>query len=209
MDFERLDAIAQKLMKRRQAHLDRETGSVYYHGARTARGVLSLRKRVTGDEAHDDLLACAAMFHDVGKGIEPHGRTGALLVREALANELRPEEMAEVARLIALHEDKRGAASAHDVPVRLLQDADLLDHIGTYEIWMACNYYAYRREPMENMAEWYEAAFENEMVRLRALLNFDVSRAIFDSKVAFERAFIQRYRIERTGEYILKEQEID
>lgn len=203
MDFERLDGIAQKLMKRRRAHNDRETGSVYYHGARTARGVIALRKMVTDDASHDALLTCAAMFHDVGKGLNPHGRYGALITTEALNEELEQDALSEVARLIELHEDKRGVESPHDIWARLLQDADLLDHIGSYEIWMACNYYAYRQEPMEHMAEWYCGPFETEMAKLRPLINYDASRAIFDSKVAFEREFIRRYAIERTGEYVM------
>lgn len=209
MNFTQLDKIAQKLMKGRQAHIDRETGSVYYHGVRTARGVLILRKHITEDATHDDLLACAALFHDIGKGINPHGQYGALLIHEALRNVLCSEERSEVARLISFHEDKQGPSSKYDIWVRLLQDADLLDHIGTYEIWMACNYHAYRHEPMENMAQWYCAEFENEMKRLRTLLNYDVSRVIFDSKVDFERAFIQRYKVEVTGEYVLQEQKVD
>ena len=46
MDFERLNALAEGWMRARQAHLERERGSVYFHGQRVAVGVLELRRRV-------------------------------------------------------------------------------------------------------------------------------------------------------------------
>lgn len=36
---------------------------------------------------------CAAMFHDVGKGIGEHGQTGAEMVRFQLKDELTPGEI--------------------------------------------------------------------------------------------------------------------
>lgn len=204
MDFERLDAIAARFMKHRRVHTRRETGSVYYHGARVGRGVLQLRGMVTADDSHDEILRCAAMFHDIGKGFPDHARYGALIAREALKDELAPDELRAVARLIAAHDDKRPDETAHDIWTRLLQDADVLDHAGTYEIWMSCNYYAYRQQPMEMMEEWYLDGFEPEMARLRTRLNFDVSKGIFDAKVDFVREFARRYRVERTGEYVIE-----
>jgi hypothetical protein len=47
---------------------------------------------------------------------------------------------------------------------------------------------------------------ENELpqhaAKHRELLNFEVSRRIFDEKMAFERSFTQRLLIEATGNYI-------
>ena len=80
MDFARLNALAEGWMRTRQAHLERERGSVYFHGQRVAKGVLELRRRVTEDASHDEILRAAAIFHDIGKGIEPHAQSGAALV---------------------------------------------------------------------------------------------------------------------------------
>ena len=80
MNLERIAALAKKYLMRR-AHLERETGFIYAHGQRVASGVIELRRRVTDDASHDDLLRCAAIFHDVGKGIGEHGQTGAVMVR--------------------------------------------------------------------------------------------------------------------------------
>ena len=62
MDFERLDAIARQIMLHRRSHIEREIGHVYYHGARTMVGVIELRRLITVDASHDDLLRAAALF---------------------------------------------------------------------------------------------------------------------------------------------------
>ena len=85
MDFARLNALAEGWMRTRQAHLERERGSVYFHGQRVAKGVLELRRRVTEDASHDEILRAAAIFHDIGKGIEPHAQSGAALVCAVVA----------------------------------------------------------------------------------------------------------------------------
>ena len=69
MDFARLNALAEGWMRTRQAHLERERGSVYFHGQRVAKGVLELRRRVTEDASHDEILRAAAIFHDIVAGM--------------------------------------------------------------------------------------------------------------------------------------------
>ena len=136
MDFDRLTAIAEKNIKGRRSHRERELGFTYYHGQRVARGVIALRKRVTDDDSHDDLLRCAAMFHDVGKGFTVHGAAGAEMTRYLLKDELSEAEMNEVCRLIYAHERRAPGTDEWDLWAQLLQDADLLDHFGTMETWL-------------------------------------------------------------------------
>ena len=70
MDFEQLDELARKLMKKRKSHVEREIGSIYYHGRRVSRLVLELRRLIVpDDDSMDDVLRLAGLFHDVGKGI--------------------------------------------------------------------------------------------------------------------------------------------
>lgn len=204
MDFSALDALAAKLMRGRKSHKEREIGAVYDHGKRVAAGVISLRKAVTDDDSHDDFLRAAAMFHDVGKGIEPHAHTGALLARDMLQGYAEQDEIEEIARLIAAHCDRHPEDDRHDLWARLLQDADLLDHFGTYDIWMCFCYYAYNgQEGIQKAADFLEHDFPQHAEKHRRLLNFDVSRQIYDEKLAFERDFTQRLNVEASGEYFL------
>jgi uncharacterized protein len=203
MDFLALDALAAKLMRGRKSHKEREIGAAYDHGKRVSEGVISLRKAVSDDDSHDDLLRAAAMFHDVGKGIEPHAHSGSVLVRDLLQGYATADEVEEMARLIAAHCDRHPNEEKHDLWAKLLQDADLLDHFGTYDIWMCFSYYAYNgQEGIQKAADFMENELPQHAAKHRELLNFEVSRRIFDEKMAFERCFTQRLLIEATGNYI-------
>lgn len=201
MDFERLDAIARQIMLYRRSHIEREIGHVYYHGARTMNGVIELRKRVTDDDSHDDLMRAAALFHDCGKAIEPHDTSGPALVGEFLKNELTPDEMREVKRLIHLHDDR--GHTEYDIWTKLLQDADILDHYGSMEIWLNYNWAAYNDRDIPSTIKFYRDGEYAEQARThRALLNFEVSRKIFDEKVAFVYSVIDRLVLEASGRYV-------
>lgn len=200
MDFEQLDQLARKLMKKRKSHVERELGSVYYHGRRVSRLVCELRARVVPEDASmDEVLRLAGLFHDLGKGVEPHARYGAVLFREAMRDcDVPPEAVESAARLIAAHCDRRPNEPVHDVWARLLQDADLLDHIGTYTIWMDFNWCAYREEGVDE-ARKRLSSIEEYISSNRALINFPQSLEVYDDKSDFLRQFVARLDWESRG----------
>lgn len=198
IDYAALDALAQRLMKDRKAHLMREKGFVYGHGKRVAVGVIALRGMITQDGGHDDGLRIAAMFHDVGKGIEPHGQSGAALAREMLREQLDPALLGEVAFYIAEHTNREAA----DPFAKILQDADVLDHFGSLEIGLAFQYGAYNEEGMRATALWYRDAYGPYVERTLRKLNHPQSKAILEDKVAFTLAFARRFEAEWKGLYV-------
>lgn len=202
MDFEALERLAERLMAKRKPHAQRERGSIYYHGQRVAKGVIQLRKLVTGDNSHDPYLRAAALFHDVGKGMEPHASIGAALMKEQLKGYMAADEIEEVTRLIAVHDDRKPDSRKHDLPTRLLQDADLLDHYGTSEIFMCFSYSAVHERGMHTALEFYRNDFKKIIGRQRKLLNFEESRRIFEEKYRFQREFIKRLKVEAEGSYM-------
>ncbi len=205
MDFDALDLCAQKLMKRRKAHPEREIGSVYFHGVRVSRLVLALRREVLPEEeSMDDVLRLAALFHDVGKGVEPHARYGAAIFLTAMEDhpDVSPAQTRAAARMIAEHCDRHPENPTCDVWSRLLQDADLLDHIGTYKVWMDFNYAAWREEGIETAcARMEEDMVPRYIVQYRSLLNFPQSVAHYDKKCEFLRAFAARLSAESRGQF--------
>jgi len=197
MDFERLDAVAQKLMKRRKAHPEREAGSIYDHGRRVAKLVITLRRAVVpDDDSMDDILRLAGMFHDIGKGIEPHAAFGAPIMQQAVKSVVTDEESAEAARLISAHCDRRPDDPDHDVWERIIQDADLLDHIGTYTIWMDIQYSAYKDESFSALAARLAKNAEDYANNQRPKLNFPISKAIYDNRIALYLEFAKRIQAE-------------
>lgn len=204
MDFVQLDALAKQYMGRRKSHLEREIGHVYFHGKRVSHSVVLLREKLfPEDSSHDEILRCAGLFHDLGKGIEPHDRTGAALVRELLREELTASELEEVCGLILAHNDRQPDSDQYSPWVKLLQDADLLDHFGSQGLWLSFIYYAYAgQKGMEELVQFYETEWEKPVPRYRALLNFDFSREILDEKLDYERAVIRRLRLEGEGCFV-------
>ena len=204
MDFERLEALAFQAMGKRKSHLEREIGHVYYHGRRVANSVILLRKQLFPDDAsHDEILRCAGLFHDVGKGIEPHARTGASLARELLVQELTAQELDEVCKIISVHDDRHPESDLHSQWVKLLQDADHLDHFGSQGLWLSFTYRAYvGQKDMMELPAFYESEWEDSIPRTRAHLNFERSKEIFDEKIEYERQVIRRVKLEGEGAYV-------
>ena len=202
MDYEALDHLAARLMAKRKPHAQRERGSIYFHGQRVSRGVIQLRKLVTSDNNHDPYLRVAGLFHDVGKGMEPHAHIGAVLMKDLLRPYMAPDEVDEVVRLIDVHDDRKPDSDKHDLPVRLLQDADLLDHFGTQEIWMCFSYYATHERGVSEALDFYRNDYKKSVNRQRKLLNFEESRRIFEEKYRFQRDFIKRLKVESEGGYM-------
>lgn len=204
MNFDQLDKLAFKYMGKRKSHKEREIGAAYYHGKRVANGVIALRKRLFAADSMDDILRCAGMFHDIGKGIEPHNHTGAVLVRDLLKDEMSESELEQVCRLIEVHCDRKPQTDAHSWDEKLLQDADLLDHYGSQGIWMSISYYAYTtQQEMNQVPDFYHTEWQNQIAKHRNLLNFDLSKQIFDDRTSFEMAIAERMEVEKDGIYFI------
>lgn len=196
MDREQVERIAYQAMSRRKAHLHREKGFVYRHGKRVAELSLNLRRRLFPEHSNlDDCLYAGALFHDVTKGIEPHAQTGALLTESLLREACTTEELEIVLQIIREH-NSRGRDEA-PFYVKIVQDADILDHFGTQEIWLNFIHQAYNESgPEESVAYWASEEYANYFAKSRAELNYEESQAIFDEKEAFRRQFAERFALE-------------
>ena len=205
MDFTKLNEIAFRMMGKRKSHFEREVGAAYFHGLRTGKGAVALRKMLfPADSSMDDILLCAGMFHDMCKGLEPHSDNAAFLCRKVLAEELTADELDKVCSLIHAHDKRHPGTEINTVWERLLQDADVLDHYGSQGLWMSISYYAYHdQREMAVLGEFYFSEWDPQCRADRAKLNFDVSKQLFDEKVAFEAGVIRRMLREADGDYCL------
>lgn len=201
MDLELIKERAFANLGRRKAHRHRETGFIYYHGARVAKLIINLRKLVIpGDDSMDEILQTAAYFHDVAKGIEPHSRYGAVLVKEMLQDACSEKELEKISTLIAAHAQRK--KREFDVYEMLLQDADLLDHFGAIEIWMNFAYSAIDDRNIDYSIDYYRDEFIHMAAKNRSLLNFEISEKIFDEKLEFVNHFVRRLEIENRGDIV-------
>lgn len=205
MNLVNIRALAFEHLGNRKAHKDREKGFIYYHGQRVANIALELRKMVLPDDAaKDEIVTVAAYFHDVAKGIEPHSYYGSTLVKEILQDECTPEELEQIAELIRYHQFRDKTQPYHDY-IKILQDADILDHVGVIEVWMNFQYYAHIDGTIADAVTFYQQEYDSLAEKIRNQLNFTQSIKIYDEKNRFVKDFAQRMAVEAAGDIFARE----
>ncbi|MHB9133383.1 MAG: HD domain-containing protein [Armatimonadota bacterium] len=199
IDRQQITEIARQAMAARKGLLTREVGYLFNHGRRVAALAVKLCDRVdpTG-EINRDVLYTAGLFHDIGKCIDPHAEVGAELTHNLLQPACTVEERDGIAFIIREH-NKRGKP---DLPlaVHLQQDADVLDHFGAQCVWLCFLHNGYTETGPQAAVDFYLGE-ENQryQARMRELLNLDISREIYDQRLAIERSFMQRFSDELNG----------
>lgn len=199
MNIERINEIAFKSMGRRKSHLQREKGFIYYHCQRVAKISLNLRKTLCpNEELKDEIIYVGALFHDVTKGIEPHNKTGAQLIGTLLNGECSDQDISEISEIIELHNQRN--REEHPYHIKIVQDADILDHFGSLEIWLKFMYSAHSDENvLDAIRLWESEEHKKYLQASRNSLNYDLSKEIFDQKMEFEIQFRQRFKLECNG----------
>lgn len=200
MDLEKIKLLAFELMGNKRSHEWKERGNKFYHGERVANLILMLRKYILpNDDSYDEILTVAAWFHDIMNGCENHGEEGSKRVREVLAGYCSDNELNEICEIIRVH-DKRGTNdSIFSDYIKLHQDADHLDHFGTFDVWMEFLYAIHHDKAIADVIDWFQNTRRYENKRYREELNFEISKKIFDEKNEFVNFFGDRLSVEGSG----------
>jgi len=184
MDIEKISQIACDNMAHRKTHPSRELGFAYWHGQRTAKLAMQLCDRLNylGDR---EVIYVAALFHDIAKGLKQHHVMGAHLTRELLKNVCSEDRLNQICAIIRNHIDK-GQLDRCDEPSKIVQDVDVLDHVGVLEPWMAAFWAATHNENIDDILEYESKERVTHIARMRQKLNFHISKAIFDERRTIE-----------------------
>jgi uncharacterized protein len=200
MELEKIKAIAAEQLKEKRSHTWKERGNKYYHGERVAKLAVTLRKLIFPDDSsHDDILTVAAWFHDIANGGEDHSKIGAEQTRALLTGFCSEAELDVICGIIAVHDD-RSMKTDYSAWVKLHQDADHLDHFGTYDIWMTFLFAVPHDKTLDDINSFLTNDRLSKSLQYRSELNFDISYAIFDEKDEFLKSFIARFAVESSGE---------
>jgi uncharacterized protein len=147
-----------------------------------------------------DILYTAALFHDIGKGTEPHNEVGARATRDLLGDICQPEELDRICLVILRHNQKQ-STDTYEPATRLVQDADVLDHIGPIEVWLGFWWDATHGMTIDDRLRYYHSQ-ENSRRQavMRSALNFDIWIGIYERRLKSERAFfVELDRVHRGG----------
>lgn len=199
----------------------REPGYRFYHGHRVARLARTLwdmpdvrraREAARLPGALDgvpleELVWAGALIHDVAKddvGPEQgadHAAAGSAWARRELAGVYGPEALELVAAIVLRHNRRGGPDDA--VPVRVVQDADLLDHFGITELWLGAYYCAASGQGLadylafvdgERGRSWWRYAAEH--------VHFASARRELELRMRLAREAIEHLRREHEGRFL-------
>ncbi len=200
MDLEKIRKTAYERLKTKASNEWDEIGSKYYHGQRVGRLALSLRKfTLPDDDSFDEILTAAAWLHDIQHGRENHAKLGAEEANRLLAGICSDDERKRICAIIEAHDDRGSDRGQFDNLIRLHQDADLLDHFGGPGLWSRFLYAGHHEQSIPDVLAWAKSERLQDCARHRQLLNYDISKVIFDDRCAFISAFFTRFSVEGTG----------
>ena len=193
-----LQVKAAEMMLHVRSHSRREVGWAYRHGLRTASLSLWLREKLfPGNVEMDEALYVAALFHDCAKTSKSdHGHAGSLRAAKYLKGFVEENTLFTAKNAINKH-NKRGTDST--ALEKVLQDADIIDHHGTIEVWLNVSYSVLGGEGPERSMNFYDTEWANMINELRVLFNYELSLKIYNERVAFNEEFIKRLRVESAG----------
>ncbi len=182
----------------KKAHRHREVGHTFFHGQRVAKLAVSLRQAIFPDDpSHDEVIYVGALFHDVEKGNEPHNETGARVVQQLLRDHCRAAELSAIAEVVRLH-NQRGMAD--DPFVKLVQDADMLDHEGTLGLWLLFVVTASIGESVPDAIDfWQKHRTDDDR---EPDLNYHLSKQIFRERRRYYNSVMERLSKEANGQIV-------
>ena len=122
-------------------------------------------------------------------------------MKEILKEYCTEEELEKIAAIVRYH-TLRSKDNDYADYIKIVQDADILDHYGTVEVWLNFHYYAYHDLPMEKAVEFYEQEFEKQVSKVRELLNYEVSKKYMMIRLNFVGSF-RKFAIESKGGIVI------
>jgi len=184
MDLEKIERLAEKEMEDRVEHTGREPGWILAHGRRVAKLAVWLADELSVDvDRH--VLYTAGLFHDIGKGEPDHQKVGARQAGKLLKRSCTEEELGQIVEMIEAH-NQRGE-QGYSTGALIIQDADVLDHVGPIGAMLMFYWNGQHEERFSDLCDYVggETA-RGARQEMRASLNFELSRLVFDRRVAYE-----------------------
>ena len=199
IDRDALRECARAALEPVKSHPYRETGWAYRHGWRTAALAIWLRGQLLPQETElDDVLYAAGLFHDCAKDDEAdHAAAGSRRVVELLDGIELSGLLPAVTQAIYRHNKRQ--RDEYTAAEKILQDADIIDHFGTIEIWLNTSYSVLSGSGPEVSTAFYREGWQGMIDDLRGQFNYELSRRIFEDRISYNEEYIRRLAVESVG----------
>ena len=210
LHLDELRTICETQLAQKSSHTWKEPGNKFGHGIRTAKLAERLRMEICPNDTsvNPDILTVAAWFHDLCNGQEDHENAGADALPALIGHLVTEEELTAVCDLIRLHDHRMkdvaidARLAAYLPALLLLQDADFLDHLGTYSVWATFAEFTYQHKtPLDYAKQFTDGSYDRFAARWRREINYPRSLEIFEEKINFEVEFGKRMLRELDGAF--------
>ncbi len=209
-NLDTIRAVCKEQLAAKSSHPWKEPGNKFDHGIRTAKLAERLRCEICpGDTSiNPEVLTVAAWFHDLCNGQHDHENAGADALPALIGHLITEEELTSVCDLIRLHDHRHKditideRLAVYPPALLILQDADFLDHLGTYDVWITFAEFSHNRKtPLDYAQQFTDGSFDRFAARWRREINYPRSLEIFEEKISFEVEFGKRMLRELDGEF--------
>ncbi len=121
-------------------------------------------------------------------------------MRDSLWGICQVEELNRICEIVSQH-NQRDKSKDYTPEIKLVQDADCLDHVGPLGPWLAFYWSGIHAETINDALRFFHSDERTRcLARMRQDLNFDISVSIFDQRVEFEARFFYEFeRIHQQG----------
>ena len=180
MNIQNIEKIAHANMAHRRTE-SRAPGWILYHGQRTGKIAVTLARKLNIN-VDIDVLYIAGLFHDVGKGGEPHHIIGADLTEKLLKKAVTKSALKNICDAVRNHNQRDSSENFPDF-VKLVQDADLIDHVGLIDVWMSFYLSGHRGDSFHDYIEYLNGdERKGSFEFIKTHLNYVLSRRIFEER---------------------------
>lgn len=195
--------IVKNILSERKTHSDRDPMWCYYHCLRTAEISLKLRPLVLPENPeYDQIIYTSALFHDVAKDRQNHEKEGAALAGRLLKDIIPKDELEKIIFTIAVH-DTRDKSAEYPAYVKIVQDADLIDHDGIIDIWNNFYYCGVNGYSIDYSIDYfYNVSAKEHGIRHYDMLNFKEFGDILDKRFDYIYSFFEKLKTIQNGELL-------
>jgi uncharacterized protein len=192
-------ALVEKTREFAKGFFEREGTHGFSHVERVFNPCLHIGKEEGADL---EVLALAALLHDVARPLESAGKVGdhalegARIARRFLRGLSYPEEKVEaVAHAIEAHRFSRGP-EPRTLEAKILSDADKLDAVGAIGIARVFMYSGEHGRSIEDSLKH----FEEKILKLKDLMYTETAKRVAEERHRFTEEFVRRIWLEIEGE---------